>query len=66
MAMQSARSTATDERLDELETWTEEGFNYLKSFMKRERERSEREIRDLREEVRKLRDGRRAPHGSSA
>lgn len=57
MAMQSARSTWTDERLDELETWTEEGFNYLKSFMKRERERSEREIRDLREEVRKLRDG---------
>jgi hypothetical protein len=62
MAMQSARSTWTDERLDEFETWTEEGFDYLKGFMKRERERSEREIRDLREEVRKLRGGRRAPH----
>ena len=55
MTMQSARSTWTDERLDELERWTEEGFDYLRGFMKRERERSEREIRELREEVRKLR-----------
>jgi hypothetical protein len=32
MVMQSARSTWTDERFDELERWTEEGFDYLKGL----------------------------------